>query len=424
MYFRTSFANALASIQAVLEFIERDVLKNNDEVFSDTAASKQLNQLIQKLDADISKTQTARREAKYEIVVSYYRPTWYKSFATTLDSLSRYLYGFALTVEREGQIILQQRLDQQKGEHSHDDNTVAIDMEELFTVNSRGAPNYYTKGSTVLEIEYKLISRLQHSVQPNVRRFIQICISVIQCIQYRLETNKAIPKKKQGYEKSEEHLDMAEAMKSLQEAKITLENEYQQRSAVPVEDHFMIYTILFTLTQFGNKLIELEEQANNLVKRKTGKHPHIFFPRVPLSKWLEEAGESAKGERTATEQVLFDQQHLLQREETRRNQASSSNQTERNREKPIYKPNGPIENRMSIESDWVDDQDNVLIPLQNTPGTHFWSRYLQILNGWLRTDPVRFAIKFTITMELLALMAWLPVQGANDLYNVRLVYIV
>ncbi|CEI88744.1 hypothetical protein RMCBS344292_03122 [Rhizopus microsporus] len=220
----TSFANALASIQAVLECIERDVLKDNDEVFSDTAASKQLNQLIQKLDADISKTQTARREAKYEIVVSYYRPTWYKSFATTLDSLSRYLYGFALTVEREGQIILQQRM----GEHSHDDNNVSIDMEELFTVNSRGAPNYYTRGSTVLEIEYKLISRLQHSVQPNVRRFIQICISVIQCIQHRLETNKAIPKKKQGYEKSEEHLDMAEAMKSLQEAKITLENEYRQ----------------------------------------------------------------------------------------------------------------------------------------------------------------------------------------------------
>ena len=90
----------------------------------------------------------------------------------------------------------------------------------------------------------------------------------------------------------------------------------------------------------------------------------------------------------------------------------------------MYKPNGPIENRMSIESDWVDDQDNVLIPLQNIPGTHFWSRYLQILNDWLRTDPVRFAIKFTITMELLALMAWLPVQGANDLYNVCLVYIV
>ncbi|KAG0766962.1 hypothetical protein G6F16_004744 [Rhizopus arrhizus] len=413
----TSFGNALSSIQDVLEFIEQEVLKDSDNDFSDLSASKKLHQYIQKLDGDISKMQVARKEAKYEIVVSHYRPIWYKSFAATLDSLSRYLYGFSLTVEREGEILESQKSGQHKENGKQD--SIAIEIEQqMLRIDGRGAPNYYTNSTNISQIEYKLISQLQSSVQPQLRRFIQICISVLNCIQFRLEENDAIPRRgKVPREKTIDHLDLKEALRNLKEAKIILENEYQQRKAEPIEDHFMIYTILFTLTQFGNKLFELEEQANNLIAKRKGRFPRIFFPRVPLKKWLGQAGQNAKGERTVTEQVLFDQRDLLQREESRHNMATSSESTSSEPSTAArYKPSGPIEKRLSIESDWIDDKD-VLTPLQNSPGTHFWNRYLQILDDWIRTDPVRYAIKFAVTMELLALMSWLPIEGVNELYN-------
>ncbi|CAO3701474.1 unnamed protein product [Rhizopus stolonifer] len=406
----TSFANALSSIQNVLEFIEQQVLKDNEESFNDVSATKKLHQYIQKLDGDISKMQTARKEAKYEIVVSHYRPIWYKSFAITLDSLSRYLYGFSLTIERESTIVSSQKNGQRTENDQRSDLAIEIER-EMMQMRHRGVPNS-TESSTVSQIEYKWISQLQRSVQPQIKRFIQICISTIQHIQFHLEENGAIPRGDVPRQKSTDLTDLKEAVKSLQEAKIILENEYQQRRSEPVEDHFMIYTLLFTLTQFGHKLCELEDQANQLVQKRTGRFVHVYLPRVPLKKWLGRAGENAKGERMVTEQVLFDQQDLLQREESRRTEVNSDGPSERKR----HSPNESVDKRMSIESDWIDDKEAV-IPLQNSPGTHFWNKYLQRIDDWVSTDPVRYALKFTITVELLALMSWLPVKGVNALYN-------
>ncbi|KAI9281639.1 hypothetical protein BY458DRAFT_531528 [Sporodiniella umbellata] len=398
----TSFANALSSIQNVLEFIEQQVLQ---APFDDVSVSQQLHQLIQKLDGDISKMQTARKEAKYEIVVSHYRPVWYKSFAVTLDSLSRYLYGFSLIIERGSSIVSHQKnSDQDKNLHPSD---TTIEMEQaLFSMHLPGVPSS-TKGSTVSQLEYKCISQLQGAIQPQLQRFLRICISTLQQIQSHLEENNAIPCGAVPREKSGDAHDLNDAVQSLQEAKIILENEYQQRRAVPVEDHYMIYTLLFTLTQFVHRLQALQEQANRLVQKRSGRFVHIYFPRVPLKKWLGRAAENAKGERSATEQVLFDQQQLLNREDTRRteNDAPSKKNTQPTTDK-----------RLSIGSDWIDDME-AIIPLQNSPGNHLWTKYLQRINAWLRADPVRYAFKFAITLELLGLMAWLPIEGANELYN-------
>jgi hypothetical protein len=445
---RNAFGSALASIQSVLESIEHDVLDEATDIpFGNLAATKKLRQNIQKLDADISKMQSSRTEAKYEIVISYYRPTWYKAFAKTMDGLSRNLYGFSLAVEREGRIIQSQKIEAQLSQHrptstEADQSILRMrrqhQLENGDTLMSQGS-GYIALGTkkpddggTVSRIEYKLIARLNSSVQPEIKQFIQICTQFMRSIRRLLDEHDAIPKTHLQDASPCHHQDLTKAMDSLQRAKIILQKGYEQRRAEPTEDHYLIYTILFSLTQFGEKLIELEQEANQLIKkRRSGRFPTIFFPRVNLKKWLEKANDNIASERNATEQVLFEQ-NLLQREETRRSRApeqlqpSSSVAVAEEKDssdddafpvQPPYRSNGVIDPRLSTESDWVE-ADRTAIPLQNAPGEHAWNRWLYVFNEWFHTDPFRYAIKFTVTMEVLALMAWLPIPGANELYNV------
>lgn len=468
--FRNSFGSALTSIQNVLEFIDSDIFQQDNLAFTDLSASKKLRQNIQSLDADISKMQSSRTEAKYEIVVSHYCPIWYKQFAHTMSGLSRNLYGFSLAVEREGQIMLNQKIQAQLNLHRYHDDANAEQRHQQSlrlrkqqfdhgdTLMSQGSgyiavgTDKVEGGGTVSRIEYKLISHLQSSIQPEIKQFIAICVSFMRAIRHRLAENDAIPSNHSlsGKEEICHSKDLAKAMQSLQEAKIILQKQYEDRRAQPTEDHYLIYTLLFSLTQFGKKLIELEKQADQLIKKRAGgKFPRVFFPRMNLAKWLGKANENAYNERNATEQVLFDQQDLLQREETRKSTNAKNSKVENDDDdgetnnmdaaaaaasssrsgngsdsnnsdigKTVsYKPNGAIEKRISIESDWIDD-DKASLPLQNAPGAHTWNRWLHNINEWFQEDPTRYAIKFTVTMEILALMAWLPIEGVNELYNV------
>lgn len=441
----------------MLKVIECQVLKECDDVvYNDLKASKSLRRSIQTLDGNIAKMQTARKEAKYEIIVSHYCPAWYKSISQTLEGLSRNLYGYYLSVEREGQVFLcQTNIDQQRDSEDTSKEEEQIvrfrqdqlkrnqdaeigkeaDIIKLATSNKIAAAN----GKTVTKIEYNFINKLQSSVQPEIRNFIQICTKVILCIRHRLQDNDAIPKAEKSATmpaSCPDHthqLDLSEAMASLDRAKTNLQQEYESRRAVPTEDHFLIYTVIFSLIQFGKKLVELEQEADRLIaKRTTKRFPRVFLPETTTwKKWLGRAGESARGDRNATEQVLFDQQSLLQRERTK-SETSSVNTTvspsssatldhkseeegRNSNTKSATKDN--TEQRLSVESDWIDD-DQQVIPLQNAPGTHIWNHWIFAFNKWTQTDPVRYAIKFTITMELLALMAWLPIPGVNLLYNV------
>lgn len=463
----------MASIQNVLEFIDSDIFQESNLAFTDLSASKKLRQNIQTLDASISKMQSSRTEAKYEIVVSHYSPTWYKQFAKTMSGLSRNLYGFSLAVGREGEIMLHQKIQAQLDAHRHNyrdefaeqqhQQSLRLRKQQFDhgdTLMSQGSgyiamgTDKLEGGGTVSRIEYKLISHLQSSIQPEIKQFITICISFMKSIRHKLAENSAIPmhQRPSGSEEVCHVKDLARAMQSLQQAKIILQKQNEDRRAQPTEDHYLIYTLLFSLTQLGKKMIELEEEANQLIEKKAGgKYPRIFFPRMNLKKWLGKANENAHNQRAATEQVLFDQQDLLQREETRKstkndrvddidnmeasignirmkaaaavanNTGSSSSisiSSEVIREPTAsHKPHGAIEKRMSMESDWIDD-DQSPIPLQHAPGTHAWNRWFQHINEWFKKDPTRYAFKFTVTMELLALMAWLPIKGVNELYVV------
>lgn len=361
--------------------------------------------------------QTSRREAKYEIVVSYYRPTWYKALSQTLESLSKNLYGFSLAVEREGQVISYQSQTHSEPSKS-EQSTVRIDKDDQVLTKQQTSDiialvTTNKAQGTKSRIEYKLISRLQSSVQPEIKTFVQICTAIILCICHRLQDNDAIPKHgATNYVCSHPcHLhDLTEAMQSLNQAKIILQKEYEERRAEPQEDHFLIYTVLFSLSQFGEKLIELERQAEDLISKRQsyGRFPRFFFPRVNFKKWIAEAGENAKGERNAAEQVIFGP-HV---DESRRRESTQSDSDEENR-------GGSVEKRTSSESDWTNFDDDETTPLQNAPGSHVWNKWLYSFSEWVGTDPVRYATKFTVTMELLALMAWLPIPGVNELYNVR-----
>ncbi|KAI8060171.1 hypothetical protein BC940DRAFT_371499 [Gongronella butleri] len=71
-----------------------------------------------------------------------------------------------------------------------------------------------------------------------------------------------------------------------------------------------------------------------------------------------------------------------------------------------------------------DDYDNeeravggAPIALHHAEGKHRWNRALRhVLHGFQQPE-TRYAIKFAITVELLALMVWLPIDGIVDLYN-------
>ncbi|KAF1798828.1 hypothetical protein V8B55DRAFT_1522063 [Mucor lusitanicus] len=468
-----AFGSALASIQNVLEFVESDIFQESNLAFTDLSASKKLRQNIQTLDADISKMQSSRTEAKYEIVVSHYCPTWYKQFAKTMSGLSRNLYGFSMAVGREGEIMLHQKIQAQLNLHRHNHRDEFAEQqhqqslrlrkqqfEHGDTMMSQGSgyiamgTDKLEGGGTVSRIEYKLISHLHSSIQPEIKQFIAICISFMKSIRHKLAENSAIPmhQRPSGSDQVCHIKDLARAMQSLQDAKIILQKQNEDRRAQPTEDHYLIYTLLFSLTQFGKKMIELEEQANQLIaKRAGGKYPRVFFPRMNFKKWLGKANETAQDQRAATEQVLFDQQELLQREETRKstrnglvddtdnieasngnirmkttaamtNNKSSNSSSSSSIDSEIiheptvsHKPHGTIEKRMSMESDWIDD-DQSPIPLQHAPGTHVWNKWFHHISEWLKKDPTRYAIKFTVTMELLALMAWLPINGVNEMY--------
>ncbi|KAI8875345.1 hypothetical protein K501DRAFT_233819 [Backusella circina FSU 941] len=403
----TSFGNALASIQDVLDFTRDEILQNN----GDLSVTRRLRQLIEKLDNDTSKMQVARKEAKYELVISHYNPRYYKSFANTMSGLSRNLYGFALAIEREAQILLAQKVESQLTRHRTQQSQQLRmrnqQIEEGDTLMTQGSGYIgLAKGTMTTRIEYKVISRLHSSVKPEIIHFIEKCGLALASTRARLEKNKAIPHSKTPMTTTDEPVQemMEQARASLREARLSLQREYEERRAEPTEDHYLIYTVLFSLSRFGEKIILLDKQADDLIAKKRGnRFPRLFFPHVNFRKWLLKAGESASSERTATEQVIFEQQSL-QREETSHEGTSSAEEEKKNRSSDID------------SSVRLYDISSVT-PLQNVAGDHFWNSWFLAINDWLRQGPTRYAIKFAIATELLALMAWLPIEGVNELYN-------
>ncbi|KAI8994773.1 hypothetical protein BDB01DRAFT_774049 [Pilobolus umbonatus] len=422
-----SFGNALVSVERVLEFIDNEMLMESKIVFTDVDASDKLRQKIHALNQSILNMHKSRKEAKYELVVSRYSPVWYKALAKTLDELSHYLYGFSLVVEREGKILMYQenkrQSDEYQASHRHEFNeepgharvaSSSISQKSDYVVTS----TFTTTGH--VRIEYKLISKLQSSVQKDIKCFIQACLSAIQNIHYRLRLEGAIHDDRRDIDVKEGSGDqLREAMDRLTLAKINFQNEYLSKREEPTEDHFLINTILFSLTEFGNKLIILKEQSEALIIRKTkGRAPTLFIPRVNLRKWLGKINNRDKGENTEDERILFDKQDLLQKQKTH-----VSNETHLSEDGP--EPSFPSDEATERSAQSLSIGASIKSkasgqyepPLQNRPANRVWKRWLYSFTQWTKTAPARYALKFAIIMELIALMAWLPIPYAREIYN-------
>lgn len=386
-YHRASFGDALHSIQDMLEFIHDQVLSQNTDTsfIGDITITKKLHQMMQQLDTNIAKMKAAKKDAKYEIVISHYKPIWYNDFGKTLQGLSINLYGFTLSVQRESQIMHLKKLMQ----------------------SSSYAPNHKSSQWTISRIEYGILSELHQAIEPDIKHFIHIALQAIQSIQCRLQDNKAIPPRHVFNYGTCDIEELQKGMQCLQNAKLIMQQQYETRGTEPTEDHYLIYTLLFSLSQFGHKLTVLETQANQLIaRRKQGRRlPRIFFPSVNFKKWLGRNKQEELAPQADEQQVIFENQHLRQKEEEHQKQGSSTSD-DSNRETKIRKS-------MESDEDWMEKQQ----PLQHARGKHRWNRALHSVSEFFKTDPIRYAIKFAITTEILALMAWLPVPGANDLYN-------
>ncbi|KAI8370645.1 uncharacterized protein BYT42DRAFT_502361 [Radiomyces spectabilis] len=393
-----SLGHAIASVRNVLTFIQDNILKSDQSIpfADDIEVAGQLRQMNDQLQADINQMKKAIKEAKYEIVISRYSPRSHRQIAKSLDALSRNMLGFSLAFAREVEIML--RLKSQ---------TIIEKKPSLYDERPHSLPldNGYHPA------QYKQLARLQSAVQPDMYRFIQVCNYAVSGIEARLADHKAIPASGTGgptNDKESQEESLSEALEHLRSAELILEQEYEERRSSPVQDHFLVYSIVFSLIEFGRELIQLEEHTDALLKQRTSQRwPSIFFPRMPLHKWISRASES-RAQRVPAEDAVFEIEGL-ERERTRQpSNAGPSDAADASA--GIHR-----EHRLSTESQFTDVEKG--IPLQHAPGLHAWNQWLRTFNRWMHRGPTRYAIKFAITMELLALMSWLPVPGANDLYN-------
>ncbi|KAI7907703.1 uncharacterized protein BX663DRAFT_491781 [Cokeromyces recurvatus] len=455
-----SFGKAFISVQNVLEYLNTHVFSEECYAFEDRSVTKQLRQNINQLDADISRMKRAKNEAKYEIVLSYYCPTWYKPIANKMEDLSRHFFGLMLAFERESQIITQQRIDSQSllvsSNRTHENSEYCqrlirmrqdnnemdgsgVDQGSSYLSMDDNTTNKLNQGeASISRVEYKLISHLQSSIQPEMKKFFQTSLDYIKAIRCHLEKedaiqqpiqNKSTTHKDQSY--NCRHKELECIIQSLQEAKIILQNEYEKGQNPKVtEDHYLIYTVLFSLSQIGEKLFELEKEATKLIQKRryNQRFPTLFFPKVPFKKWLGKASYSVKQQQTINDQILFDQQGLLKKDQivTSRSSSNIDSILPTVKDEHFNKPNSDNNSNKqhdsnillsSGENSWVIGNEKIITSLHNAPGTHWWNKWLYAINGWMRGDSTRYALKYAIIMELLALMAWLPIQGVNDLYN-------
>ncbi|KAG0167034.1 hypothetical protein DFQ28_005672 [Apophysomyces sp. BC1034] len=385
-----SLGETIQSIRNVVLFVHNDLLQGDNGgngIAGDVSTSNHLHNLNKSLQNNVAKLCKARSEAKYEIVVSHYAPRnpHHKVIVKSLDNLSKSMMGFSLAIEREVHVVLAQRIAESTHQYNISDEMAA------------GIPP--SAISSVHRVEYKHITRLQSSVQVQMKHFLAACAQSLNRIQVRLADNYAIPVIQELHTNQTSPADMTgeihlpKALDDLKETYLILQAEYLQRKSMPMEEHFLVYTILYTLAEFGKELLHVERQIDSMLELP--RHRRLYFPHVQLRKWL----GRMDGERQpiADEQLIFNEQQLLQRVESTRENARR---------------------RSLLHTGHDDDDDQDMpIPLHHAPGRHRWTQWLYKFHAWLQSGPFRYAMKFTITMELLAMMAWLPVEGINDLYN-------
>ncbi|KAL0081889.1 Fusaric acid resistance protein-like-domain-containing protein [Phycomyces blakesleeanus] len=433
--FETSLEDVLCSINQILDFVHTDMLKNDDTgiMAGDLELARKLSTMSSKLQAEMTKMNKAWSEAKYEVVVSHFYPRWYKETVHSVEALCQNMLGFSLAIEKEARIMLDIKISRQLEESYRgiDDEKIA----EYNTLRQRqpGVNNlnaYSTHMTNSLSashpIKYLHIIHLQNLIQPELKQFLRACKNIMEDIRVKMAERKAIPgyrtqsKNSLSARTSPEFLQGTESVCSLDKALgdikatyILLHREFKDRSMTPMEEHYLVYTIVFTLIEFGKEMKNLEVFVDELLgHRKPGSWSRLFFPRVPLKKWLSRGGNDNKGEHDPSEQTLFSKE--LERVETRpglRSEASSTSEL-----RDTLDLTNRRESNSSLESNYGDFADEEY-PLQNAPGKHVWNQWLRSLFDFFESGPTRYAIKYGLVTEILALMAWLPIPGVNQLYN-------
>lgn len=357
---RVSLGKSLTALRNVLEFM----MENDTAV----TTSEHLKGLVGSLQGAVDGFRKAQREAKYEVAIARYPPLAYKPIAHTLDRLSDHMYGMQLALERTSQVMLNPPA-------SFSNNEAISDMEEDEEL------------TVVTKLEFKHLTRVHDAIQPAMRTFMGHCVDMLSRIQNSLASNRAIPKymsvQKAGAE-IQEQVAVQDALETLQEH-CDLAMQYEYRHTRPAEEHFLVYSIMDNLAECGQELVNLEQQVNDLLNNKKSGKWRIFFPKMPLRKWLSRTSESEKGVRTADEDVVFAKDRMDEKEK-----------------------------RMEHE----EGDETQFVPLHHAPGKHFYNRILYRVVSFLQSPPARYAFKFTLACELLALMAWIPVPGLSDLYTV------
>ncbi|CEP17259.1 hypothetical protein [Parasitella parasitica] len=484
-----SIGNTIESMKDVLSFVHEDLLKNDDSgvMTGDVSASTKLQELNNKLQKDVSSMKAARQDAKYEIIVSYYKPSCYKPLHRSLYILSQNLLGFSLAIKREVRIMLEKKvkahLDSRKKRQEYGNQqaaaTTAVSSSTQPSVGRPSKPILPTTASANLTImnndqlqasvlsgdtllqgrEYKDIDRLQQSIQPALKRFLNTCILTLDQIENELLEHKAITvvKKKAQKPHSTSKIDLEAALTEFKETELMLQQEYDQYSSVPTEDHFLVFTVIFTLVEFGKELSALQDHVQELIlKSNKGRWwpSRIHFPRVNINAWLSK-GSVHKGEQSMSEKVILDHRELKDIQKTTTNHEihtrsnvigpaeslddhvneDDDDDDENEGSLELNRRISRIVSRIETNPDALNGtSDEVLtreeqhekqveleqaesVPLQQIKGRYIWNKWLYSLTKWLQYGPTRYALKFTITCELLVLMAFLPIDGVNDLYN-------
>ncbi|KAL0135340.1 hypothetical protein V8B55DRAFT_1394102 [Mucor lusitanicus] len=472
-----SIGNTMESMKSVLSFVHEDLLKNDDAgvMTGDVSASTKLQALNNKLQKDVSSMKAARQDAKYEIIVSYYKPAYYKPLHRSLYILSQDLLGFSLAIKREVRIMLEKKvkahLDGLRKRHELANQATAVSSGRHL-VEKAPKPILPTTASADLSLqtndqlqasvlsgdtllqgrEYKDIDRLQQSIQPSLKRFLNTCILTLDQIENELVEHKAMTVNKQPQKThSTSKIDLNAALTEFKETELVLQQEYDQSGNVPTEDHFLVFTVIFTLVEFGKELIALQNNVHELIlKSNKGSWwlSRIHFPHVSINTWLSK-GSAHKGNQTLSEKVILEDDQLKDMQRTTTNHemrrpstvagpAELQQDTYEDDDDDDDEGSLALNRRISrivsrIETN-ADASDDVLareeqhekeieleeaesVPLQQIKGRYIWNKWLYKLTKWLQYGPTRYAIKFTITCELLALMAFLPIEGVNALYN-------
>jgi hypothetical protein len=392
-----------------------------------------------KLQGDMRRLKTATSEAKYELVVSHYSATWYKSTTDSLERIASILVSTTLAVEQEKKVIHMSKIASQFDAARSDEKQVSAEVPVMVeTTGSEDPQNEQhlercatesreyllpakTPYSSVQRINYKLLPIVQQSVSPHVNTFLSVCCRCFCALQYRMSKNKVFSSHLEFMEDMEEdkylascssnelHDLMLTAVDELKKLEFTLQRSVERYKGHPKEEHYLVYTLVFTLMECGHEILKLDQYTKDLISKRT-KNRRLWIPNVSFMTLLSKTSRLAKGSSPATQAFLDNKDNNLLPD--MRRTASRMHQ-----DPEIIKYDEQEDDFDDIESSYQGSDYEE--PLQNAVARRRWKRALMSFNRWLQYDPTRYAFKFALSMEIIALAAWLPVPGLNTLYNLN-----